>query len=220
MWTPKRVLMLLGGVLVFLSGYGVFSLGRNHPYVKAQLQQVLAADTPSLPQLGVSTLAGVLGEELIRRAPQSLDAVMFTNSGTESVEAAIKLARAAQGRPRILYCQRGFHGLTMGSLSVNGNDEFRAGFGPLLPGCEAVPFGDLDALRAKRPKRLPTVLSAEEVRRFQGAVDGGDGLYRLMARLIYGTGLRRQECCQLRIHDLDLVLVAQLLREAGDAVPA
>jgi integron integrase len=62
----------------------------------------------------------------------------------------------------------------------------------------------LDALRAKRPKRLPAVLSPEEVRRFLDAVDGGDGLYRLMARLLYGTGLRRQECCQLRIHDLDL----------------
>jgi integron integrase len=62
----------------------------------------------------------------------------------------------------------------------------------------------LDALRAKRPKRLPTVLAAEEVRRFLDAVEGCDGLYRLMARLLYGTGLRRQECCQLRIHDLDL----------------
>ena len=62
----------------------------------------------------------------------------------------------------------------------------------------------LDALRAKRPKRLPSVLSPEEVRRFLDAVEGCDGLYRLMARLLYGTGLRRQECCQLRIHDLDL----------------
>jgi integron integrase len=62
----------------------------------------------------------------------------------------------------------------------------------------------LDVLRAKRPKRLPTVLSPDEVRRFLDAVEGGDGLYRLMARLLYGTGLRRQEGCQLRIHDLDL----------------
>jgi ornithine--oxo-acid transaminase len=132
--------------LDLLSGYGVFSVGRNHPYVKAQLEQVLAADTPSMPQLGVSTLAGVLAEELIRRAPAPLDAVLFTNSGTESVEAAIKLARAAQGRPRILYCERGFHGLSLGALSVNGNEEFRERFGPLLAGCDPVPFGDLAAL--------------------------------------------------------------------------
>jgi integron integrase len=63
----------------------------------------------------------------------------------------------------------------------------------------------LDALRARRPRRLPTVLSPEEVLHFLGAVQGNNGLYRLMARLLSGTGLRRQECCQLRIHDLDLV---------------
>ncbi len=62
----------------------------------------------------------------------------------------------------------------------------------------------LDALRARRPKRLPTVLSPEEVRQFLAAVQGGDGLYRLMTGLLYGTGLRREECCRLRVHDLDL----------------
>src|SRR5438067_1749548 len=70
----------------------------------------------------------------------------FPSSGTEAVEGAIKLARAATGRSRLLYCERGFHGLTMGSLSVNGNDEFRERFGPLLPGCDEVPFGDLQVL--------------------------------------------------------------------------
>ena len=132
--------------LDLLSGYGVFSLGRSHPYVKDQLERVLAADTPNLPQLGVSTLAGVLAERLVALAPASIDAVVLNSSGTEAVEAALKLARAATGRPRILYCERGFHGLTLGSLSVNGNDEFRERFGPLLAGCDPVPFGDADAL--------------------------------------------------------------------------
>ena len=72
---------------------------------------------------------------------------MLTSSGTEAVEGALKLARAATGRTRILYCERGFHGLSYGSLSVNGNEEFREHFGPFLPGCDPVPFGDLDALR-------------------------------------------------------------------------
>jgi ornithine--oxo-acid transaminase len=132
--------------LDLLSGYGMFAVGRNHPYVKAQLQDVLAADTPNLPQLGVSTLPGVLAERLVQRTPASLDAVVLNSSGTEAVEAALKLARAATRRPRVLYCERGFHGLTLGSLSVNGNAEFREGFEPLLPGCEPVPFGDLAAL--------------------------------------------------------------------------
>jgi integron integrase len=62
----------------------------------------------------------------------------------------------------------------------------------------------LNALRARRPKRLPTVLSPEEVRRLLDAVQGRDGLYRLLASLLYGAGLRRKEGCQLRVHDLDL----------------
>jgi integron integrase len=61
----------------------------------------------------------------------------------------------------------------------------------------------IDAVRAKRPRRLPTVLSPEEVRRLLDAVQGRDGLYRLMVSLIYGTGIRREECCELRVHDLD-----------------
>jgi ornithine--oxo-acid transaminase len=133
--------------LDLLAGYGVFSLGRNHPVVKQQLQATLAADTPTLPQLGVSLLPGRLAEELIARSPDSLDAVLLTSTGTESVEGAIKLARAATGRPRIIHCERGFHGLTYGALSINGNEEFRERFGPLLPGCDPVPFGDLDALK-------------------------------------------------------------------------
>jgi ornithine--oxo-acid transaminase len=133
--------------LDLLAGYGVFSLGRNHPVVKQRLQETLAADTPTLPQLGVSLLPGRLAEELIARSPGSLDAVLLTSTGTESVEGAIKLARAATGRPRILFCERGFHGLTYGALSINGNEEFRERFGPLLPGCVPVPFGDLDALQ-------------------------------------------------------------------------
>ena len=132
--------------LDLLSGYGVFSFGRNHPYIKEQLQRVLAADTPNLPQLGVSTLAGVLGEQLIARSPASLAAVLLTSSGAEAVEGAMKLARAATDRPRILYCERGFHGLSLGALSVNGNAEFRERFGELLAGCDVVPFGDLTAL--------------------------------------------------------------------------
>jgi integron integrase len=62
----------------------------------------------------------------------------------------------------------------------------------------------LDALRARRPKRLPSVLSPEEVRQLLEAVRGGDGVFRTMASLCYGAGLRREECCRLRVHDLDL----------------
>ncbi len=132
--------------LDLFAGYGVFALGRSHPDVVAAVEQVMAARTANLPQLGVTLLSGVLGEALIERAPASVAAMVPANTGTESVEAAIKISRAATGRPRIIFADHSFHGLTLGSLSLNGNDEFRRGFGPLLPGCDPVPFGDVDAL--------------------------------------------------------------------------
>ena len=133
--------------LDLLSGYGVFAVGRNHPEVLAGLRATLEARTASLPQLGVTALPGVLAEQLVQRAPARIEAMVQANSGTESVEAAIKLARATTGRQRILYAEHAFHGLTLGSLSLNGNAEFRDGFGPLLPDCSAVPFGDAAALQ-------------------------------------------------------------------------
>src|SRR5206468_3682966 len=88
--------------------------------------------------------AGLLAEQLLRHVPE-FDRVYFGNSGTEAVEGALKFARCATGRRRVVYCDHAFHGLTVGSLSVNGGREFRRGFDPLLPDA-AVAFGDLAAL--------------------------------------------------------------------------
>jgi ornithine--oxo-acid transaminase len=132
--------------LDLFGGYGVFAIGRNHPEAIAAVKEVMAASTGNLPQLGVTLLSGVLAEQLLQRAPGSVAAMVPANSGTEAVEAAIKIARAATGRPRVLFAEHAFHGLTLGSLSLNGNAEFREGFGPLLSGCDPVPFGDPDAL--------------------------------------------------------------------------
>lgn len=138
--------------LDLLCGYGAFAVGRNHPDVIAALRDTMEASTPNLPQLGVTLLQGVLAEQLLERAPASLDALVAANSGAEAIEGAIKLSRAATGRTRVLFADHGFHGLTLGALSLNGNAEFRDGFGPLLPGCDAVPFGDLAALEAELAK--------------------------------------------------------------------
>ena len=131
--------------LDLLSGWGVFALGRNHPVVADALKKVLDSDLPNLVQMDVSALAGVLAERLLRPVPH-LEKVFFANSGTESVEASLKFARAATRRDGIVYCSHAFHGLTYGSLSVIGDDIFRSGFGPLLPGCVEVPFNDVSAL--------------------------------------------------------------------------
>ena len=95
--------------------------------------------------MDVSTLAGILAERLLAHVPY-LDKALFLNSGSEAVEAAIKFARAATGRPGIVYCEHAFHGLSYGALSLNGDDIFRNGFEPLLPDCVRVPFNDLVGL--------------------------------------------------------------------------
>ncbi|HUB35692.1 MAG TPA: aspartate aminotransferase family protein [Solirubrobacteraceae bacterium] len=135
--------------LDLFGGYGVFAIGRNHPRAIEAVREAMAARTGNMPQLGVTLLSGVLAQELLGRAPASVGAMVAANTGTEAVEAAIKIARAATGRPRILYAEHAFHGLTLGALSINGNEEFRDGFGPLLADCTAVLWGDLEALRGE-----------------------------------------------------------------------
>lgn len=135
--------------LDFLGGFGMFNVGRNNPRVRAALVEALELETPGSVQLGVATLPALLAERLVELAPPRIDRVLFTSTGTEAVEAAIKLGRAATGRQRVVSCEHGFHGLTLGALSVNGSTEFTDRFGPLLPGCSQVPFGDLDALESE-----------------------------------------------------------------------
>ena len=131
--------------LDLLSGWGVFGIGRNHPTVRDALKAVLGSDLPNLIQMDVSVLSGVLAERLLAYTPW-LDKVFFSNSGAEAVEAAIKFARCATGRPDIAYADHAFHGLSYGALSLTGDKMFRDGFGTLLPGCVEVPFNDLAAL--------------------------------------------------------------------------
>src|SRR5256885_3233322 len=141
-----------GRYLDLLSGYGVFAVGRNHPAIRTALKSVLDADLPNLVQMDVSTLAGILAERLLALVPH-LDKVFFANSGAESVEAAIKFARAATGRPGVVFCNHAFHGLTYGALSLNGDEMFRQGFEPLLPDCVRIPFNDLTVLQHALPQR-------------------------------------------------------------------
>jgi ornithine--oxo-acid transaminase len=132
--------------LDLLGGFGMYNVGRNNPRIRAALVEALELETPGSVQLGVTALPGLLAEALLERTPARLERVLFTSTGTEAVEAALKLGRAATKRTRVLSAESGFHGLTLGSLSANGNDVFTSRFQPLLPGFDRVPFGDLDAL--------------------------------------------------------------------------
>ncbi len=131
--------------LDLLSGFGVYGLGRSHPGVKAALHQALDLDLPNMVQIDCALLPGLLAEALVARSHEGIRRVFFCNSGTEAIEGAIKFARYATKRPRVIHASHAFHGLSTGALALNGGAEFRRGFGPLVPNAE-VPFGDLDAL--------------------------------------------------------------------------
>lgn len=148
-----------------LSGYGVFGLGRNHPVIKQAIADALDHNFPNLVQMDCSLLSGMLAERLIQIAPgDRLQHVFFTNSGAEAVEGAIKFARAAANRPRILYSKGAFHGLSTGSLALNGDESFREGFGDLLPGCQAIDPEDLDALKHELKKGDVAAVMLEPIR--------------------------------------------------------
>jgi ornithine--oxo-acid transaminase len=135
--------------LDFHTGEGFASLGHGHPDVRDVLRATLDADLVDGVQLHYSALAGMLAEALSQRLPAGLEAAFFTSTGAEAVDTAMKFARAATGRPRLISCDSGFHGVTLGPLSLVGDDFFKEGFGPLVPGCDRVPFGDLPRLEAE-----------------------------------------------------------------------
>jgi ornithine--oxo-acid transaminase len=133
-------------ILDFLSGYCVHNTGHNHPGVIEALKNELDRSGPAMLQSHVPELAGELAERLTKLAGGRLTKVSFCSSGSEGVETAIKFSRARTGRTGLLYAQGAFHGLTCGALSLMGDPFWSEGFGPMLPGTEAVPFGDLAAL--------------------------------------------------------------------------
>jgi ornithine--oxo-acid transaminase len=139
--------------LDFLAGYGAFNVGRNHPVVRKAIEDALDLELPNMIQMGCSLLPGVLAKELTKRCPDSIDTVFFSNSGTEANEGALKFAKAHTKRDKVLYLDHAFHGLSIGSLSVNGNEEFRKGFGRLLEPTEPVPMNDLAALEKALSKK-------------------------------------------------------------------
>jgi ornithine--oxo-acid transaminase len=146
-----------------LGGFGMFNVGRNNPRIREALVEALELERPGSVQLGVDALPALLAEELLRRAPARLERALFTSSGAEAVEAALKLGRAATARPRVLSAEHGFHGLTLGALSANANSEFTSRFGQLLPGFDHVPWNDLEALERELAREDVALFLVEPV---------------------------------------------------------
>jgi len=137
--------------LDFLAGYGALSLGHNHPRVLQTLQKV--ETLPNILQVSLGTMAGALARNLALITPGDLQRSFFGNSGAEAVEGALKLARAATGKAKIIHTENSFHGKTLGALSVTGREKYQKPFLPLLPETEQVPFGDTEALEKSLQSR-------------------------------------------------------------------
>jgi acetylornithine/succinyldiaminopimelate/putrescine aminotransferase/predicted amino acid dehydrogenase len=171
--------------LDLVAGFGSLNLGHNHPQVTAGIQAALAEQAPGFVQSAVNPWAAALAEQLVAVSPVGLEMVFFANSGTEAVEAALKLARIVTGRSGLLHCERSYHGKSLGALSVTGNPHYQKPFGPLLPDCEAVRFGDLEALERALTKRRFAAFIVEPIQAEGGMIVPPEGYLK-----------RAQELCQ------------------------
>jgi putrescine aminotransferase len=140
-----------------VGGYGTFAFGHKHP----QIVQAVAEQLQRMPlssKVMLSQPMADLAEKLARITPGDLTYTFVCNSGTEAVEGAIKLARIATGKTKIISMIHSFHGKTLGSLSASGKDLYREPFAPLLDGFVHVPFGDAERLETVMDDQTAAVL--------------------------------------------------------------
>lgn len=130
----------------FYAQYGAVALGHNAPVVADAVRAALAESVPAMVQPYGAANALELARQLERLAPGNLTRCIFTTSGAQAVETALKLVRAKTGRPLVVAARGSFHGKTLGALALTGQRQYAQGFGPLPRGVRHVSYGDADAL--------------------------------------------------------------------------
>lgn len=143
--------------LDFLGGYGVFTLGHRHPRVVDAVRQQLDRQTLS-GKTFFNPVMAELAERLAAVSPEGLEFAFFSNSGAEAVEAALKMAKGATGRAKIVSTHGGYHGKTLGALAATGREKYRKPFEPLMPGPVFVNYGDTDAAMAAIDEQTACVI--------------------------------------------------------------
>src|SRR6476660_2767714 len=129
------------GYLDFANGIAVTALGHRHPRVTAAIHQQVDRLIGPINAIGFTAPISELATALAATLPDPLDSVMFLNSGSEAIDAALKLARRVTGRPGIIAFRGGFHGRTFGAMSVTSSAiNYRTGYEPLLPGVHLTTF--------------------------------------------------------------------------------
>lgn len=171
--------------LDMMSNYGVAILGHSHPAVTAAIVEQ-AGRLASCHQSFYNDTRAHFSMALQALLPDTLRHLSFGNSGAEAVEAALKYARAATGRPRLISAKRAYHGRTFGALSVTGEQKHRTSFAPLLDGCEQIPFGNLDAARDALIDAAAMIV--EPVQGESGVRPASDDYLRGLRRICDETG--------------------------------
>ncbi|MDF2440239.1 MAG: putrescine aminotransferase [Abditibacteriota bacterium] len=169
-----------------LGGYGTMSLGHSHPHVVEAVKTQLERMSQSSRVLFNGPQAK-LGKKLAEIAPGDLQYAFFCNSGTEAAEAAIKFARIATGRTRLVSTVGAYHGKTTGALAVSGRDKYKKPFAPLLPDVVSVPFNDIAALEAAVDENVAAVL-LEPIQGEGGIIVGTDDYLRAAREICDKTG--------------------------------
>jgi len=125
------------------AGYGLYNLGHNPPQIVEALIEQLRSDIP-LTKPFITEIQSEFARRITALAPEGLNYVFLCNSGSEAVDSALKLARLASRRKKIIAANGSFHGYTFGALSATGIKKFRLPFGPMVPDIEFINYGDLD----------------------------------------------------------------------------
>jgi len=182
----SRVLDADGKEYLDCGGCGVFLLGHTHPaVVEAVVDQVRRH--PLATRLMLDPVVARAAQTLAEVTPPGLDYVHFVNSGAEATEAAIKLARANE-RPHLISTIGGYHGKTMGALTLTAKELYQAPFRPLLPGVEHVPFGDAEALDRALAAAPPSCVVVEPVQGEGGVIIPPAGYLTAVAQLCQRHG--------------------------------
>lgn len=140
-----------------VNGFGLFALGHNHPRLIYALKQALEKKTLNTRPL-VTAAQVEVAKSLERICPGDLQCSFLTNSGSEAVDTAMKLARLHSGKKRIICAEKSFHGYTFGALSASGFPRFKQFFQPMLPEVVHVPYGDIRAVLNTADKDTAAVL--------------------------------------------------------------
>ncbi len=159
------------------------SLGHNPPEVIEPLIELMQTGIPNLLQVSIGQMAAALGEALASITPGELKRSFLCNSGAEAVEGALKIARIATGKTRIISTEGSFHGKSFGALSSSGREKYKTPFEPLLPGFEFIPFGNTEILEEKLQARDVAAFIVEPIQGEGGVIVPPQGYLKKVREL-------------------------------------